>query len=728
VTFDVIDAARTEESKDLARQQVPNHYVLNTALIARITGALRTLYNSAQIESFEAYRAELLTSSQDGEGPEARHWELDEPAYAALHELAGEDGQARFAFWIERLDQALRRARLVRGGDENERNPPSLSNHAILIGALPNPSDEEQEGGAMIQIDKITLNYFSESNLARVNDMARRLADDEGFFPPALRPILKQILVDTLALEPLFKFDLKLTADRMEAEAAARRALLKYTYAKTELAPAEEPADLSGLYRLSAAHIERLKNEHERHTELLTWPIKDTPDEDKPLAMSLRQAVHRQNIGLGALLALIVLGMMAYCAMFQPRVVENPVRALSIAVLFLAMMAASRALYLTGVAVRYPMVLVAPVVMTAAILTIVYSQRFAIGMGAALALIVVLNVRGDLGLLVMLCTSMAVVVYQFREIRNRGELFSTGLLNGVAAFTAGAVVSVVAGYSVRAATESGVVAAIAAVLAIAIFFLILAPIERIFKIATNWTLLELLDTSRPLLTRLAQEAPGTYNHSLWLGALAEDACEVIGANGLLAKVGAMYHDIGKIHKAEYFVENQQSKISRHDKLAPTMSLLVIVGHVKDGVEMAKEYGLPPAIIRFIQEHHGTTVVRYFHHAATEQQKGSWAGRQIPEAEFRYPGPKPQSKETAVLMLCDGVEGAVRALPEPTPGRIENVVHGVLMDRLQDGQFDECDITLKELHKVEESLVKNLCRFYHGRVPYPKAEAQTGTHA
>jgi cyclic-di-AMP phosphodiesterase PgpH len=159
-----------------------------------------------------------------------------------------------------------------------------------------------------------------------------------------------------------------------------------------------------------------------------------------------------------------------------------------------------------------------------------------------------------------------------------------------------------------------------------------------------------------------------------------------------------------------------------------MSLLIILGHVKDGIEMAREYGLPTVLIPFIAEHHGTTVIRYFYHVATEQA-GKLKGkhdRDAEESEFRYPGPKPQSKETAILMLCDSVEGAVRAMPEPTPNRIESVVHEVLMDRLQDGQFDDCDITLKELNRVEASLIKSLSRFYHGRVAYPKPEPKRET--
>ena len=163
------------------------------------------------------------------------------------------------------------------------------------------------------------------------------------------------------------------------------------------------------------------------------------------------------------------------------------------------------------------------------------------------------------------------------------------------------------------------------------------------------------------MQRLAREAPGTYSHSLRVGDLAEGACSAIGADGLLAQVGALYHDIGKIHKASYFAENQEASINRHDNLAPTMSLLIITGHVKDGVEMAKEYKLPRALHSFIEEHHGTRVVRYFHHIASEKQPRIASGkhdREVPESVFRYPGPKPRSKETAILMLCDGTEGAV----------------------------------------------------------------------
>ena len=226
------------------------------------------------------------------------------------------------------------------------------------------------------------------------------------------------------------------------------------------------------------------------------------------------------------------------------------------------------------------------------------------------------------------------------------------------------------------------------------------------------------------------EAPGTYSHSLLIGSIAEAGAEAIGRNGLLCRVGAYYHDIGKINKPGYFVENELGSMSRHTELSPAMSQLVIIGHVKDGVEMAKEYGLPAVLRQFIETHHGTTLVEYFYNEAKrrheeEQAQGPGNGkkpaRPTPpsESEFRYAGPKPRTKEAAIVMLADGVEGAVRSLSELTPTRIETVVHNMAMKRLQDGQFDECDLTLRELSQIEASMTKTLAAHYHGRIAYPK---------
>jgi putative nucleotidyltransferase with HDIG domain len=288
----------------------------------------------------------------------------------------------------------------------------------------------------------------------------------------------------------------------------------------------------------------------------------------------------------------------------------------------------------------------------------------------------------------------------------------------LAAIAGGLVMEQQLSFVLQHALLSGVVT-FAAAGAIA---LLLPFIERIFNTVTSLSLLEWRDPTKPLLQLLAREAPGTYSHSLVLGTLADAACEKIGADGLLTQVGALYHDIGKIHRPSYFTENQEGRISRHENLSPTMSLLIILGHVKDGLELARQYKLPRLLHQFIAEHHGTTVVRYFHRMASEKQPHIASGRhdrEVAEADFRYSGPRPHSKESAVLMLCDGVEGAVRSLGEPTVGRIESTVQQIVADRLNDGQFDECDITLREIRLVEDSLIKSLCSIYHGRVAYPK---------
>ncbi|HUT44632.1 MAG TPA: HDIG domain-containing protein, partial [Sedimentisphaerales bacterium] len=218
-------------------------------------------------------------------------------------------------------------------------------------------------------------------------------------------------------------------------------------------------------------------------------------------------------------------------------------------------------------------------------------------------------------------------------------------------------------------------------------------------------------------------APGTFSHSLLIGSIAEAAAEAIGRNGLLCRVGAYYHDIGKINKAGYFIENELGSASRHKELSPTMSHLIIVGHVKDGIEMAKEYGLPSVLRQFIETHHGTTLIEHFYNEAKKQKTKNAKGKttEAPsESEFRYPGPKPRIKEAAIVMLADTVESAVRSLPEVTPTKIDAVVHNMAMKRLQDGQFDECDMSLRELSQIEASISKTLAAHYHGRIAYPKS--------
>lgn len=244
---------------------------------------------------------------------------------------------------------------------------------------------------------------------------------------------------------------------------------------------------------------------------------------------------------------------------------------------------------------------------------------------------------------------------------------------------------------------------------------LLPVFEFLFKVVTNISLLELADFNHPLLKRLVLEAPGTYHHSLMVGNLAEMAAEEVGANSLLARVGSYYHDIGKLEKPEYFSENQDKCLSKHDHLSASMSKLVIMDHVKSGIELAKKNRLNDAIIDFITQHHGTSLVYYFYRRALEETETK---EDVKEEVFRYPGPKPQSKETAIVLLADSVEAACRALDEATAGRISDLVHRIINNKFIDGQLDLCDLTLRDLEKIATVFIHILGAFYHSRVDYP----------
>ncbi|MFA5356058.1 MAG: HDIG domain-containing metalloprotein [Candidatus Omnitrophota bacterium] len=247
---------------------------------------------------------------------------------------------------------------------------------------------------------------------------------------------------------------------------------------------------------------------------------------------------------------------------------------------------------------------------------------------------------------------------------------------------------------------------------------ILPVFEYFFKTVTNISLLEMADFGQPLLQRMMLEAPGTYHHSLVVGNLSEAACQAVGANALLARIGAYYHDIGKLQKPEYFSENQDIKDSKHDALAPTMSKLVIMNHVNDGVELAKKYRLNLRLLDFIQSHHGTSLVYYFYRRALENREED---ENVAEEGFRYEGPKPHTKETAIVLLADSVEAATKSLKEPSHSDIEEVVHKIINNKFIDRQLDECDLTLKDLDKISAVFIRILSGIYHARVTYPEKE-------
>jgi len=254
--------------------------------------------------------------------------------------------------------------------------------------------------------------------------------------------------------------------------------------------------------------------------------------------------------------------------------------------------------------------------------------------------------------------------------------------------------------------------------------LLLPLLEIIFGISTDISLLELSDLEHPLLKRLAIEAPGTYHHSLMVANLTQAAVAAIGGNALRAGIGAYFHDIGKLVKPSFFSENIQYGQNPHDDLSPSMSTLVIISHVKEGVNLALRHKLPQSAVEAIQQHHGSGLVFYFYHKANVQRDEAppdAAAAGVKEENFRYPGPKPQSREIAVLSLADAIEAASRSLEKISPGNLEGLVRDVIDSKLQDGQLDACDLTLGQINTIRRVLIFTLCNMLHARIAYPSDE-------
>lgn len=363
-----------------------------------------------------------------------------------------------------------------------------------------------------------------------------------------------------------------------------------------------------------------------------------------------------------------------------------------------------------------------PLMLFGMTMAIAYQQEIALLLTAAVTLISVRAIGHELPDAIVLMATTAGAILLLGRVRSRSKLLTVGFAAaGVAALTTLGV-GTLEGDPLWLSVKTALLWGFWAIIAGSLMTCLLPSVEKLFGVQTDLSLIDLGDPAKPLLQELIRRAPGTYNHSITVASLAEAAAEAIGARGLLVRVGAYYHDIGKMLKPGYFVENQGQGDNRHRSLVPAMSTLVIIAHVKDGADLARQNKIPEPIIDFIQQHHGTTLVEYFYRQASESKKANPDGSEVDESSFRYPGPKPQTKEAGILMLADAVESASRALVEPTPSRIENLVEEISRKRLLDGQFDECGLTLEEVRKIGDSLVKSLTAVYHGRVKYPDQES------
>ncbi len=354
---------------------------------------------------------------------------------------------------------------------------------------------------------------------------------------------------------------------------------------------------------------------------------------------------------------------------------------------------------------------------SAMLLTIIFDSR--VGFYSTVILCLVTGaIRGnDYSFMAMNLFAAALSVYTVRDIKNRSQIFRSFLF-----ILLGYVVSISAfGMERFAPAESIFIefafAAINALISPVLTYGMLIFFEKIFKITTDLTLLELSNFDRPVLKDLARKAPGTFNHSMTMGTLAEAAAESVGANPLLARVGAYYHDIGKTIYPQNFVENQLDSQNVHENLSPEESVSIIEKHVVEGINLAKDYNLPQEIVDFIPMHHGTMVMSYFY----EKAKKLYGEEKVNVGDYKYPGPKPNTKETAIIMLADGCESAVRSIDEPDPTKVENLITKIVKSRVDDGQLDDSPITFSDISKIKEAFIGILVGQHHRRIRYPKQD-------
>jgi putative nucleotidyltransferase with HDIG domain len=439
-------------------------------------------------------------------------------------------------------------------------------------------------------------------------------------------------------------------------------------------------------------------------------------EEHRAYLHSLARGDHvRRGAALLMIIGLLTGVVVLYVTRFQQALVQSLTMVAGVCLLVLL-------IFTLGLVLSAPPwhAVLVPLTLAAMMLTIAYNAQFALLMSFCLSLASTVTLGVSLEQLLIQMAGLASSILLLRNVRTRTRLVQVGVGAGLAYFAMTVAVGLLSGQTWRFTMSEAVRHLIWGSLAGFVLTGILPLVERCFGVITDVSLLELGDGSHPLLQELIRRAPGTYTHSMTVATLAETAAEAVGANPLLARVGSYFHDVGKMLKPQYFIENQTGE-NRHDTLEPALSTLVIIGHIKDGLALAKQYRLPRPVVDFIEQHHGTTLVEYFYREAVRlQEENGQTGPELEES-FRYPGPKPQRRETGIVMLADAAESSSRAMKEPAPNSLSKLVHDLLMKRLLDGQFEESGLTLTELHLIEESLSKSLIALCHARIRYPDDE-------
>ncbi|NLX97130.1 MAG: HDIG domain-containing protein [Rhodopirellula sp.] len=679
VAFEIVDPAATATARNRARWEARYVYALDSEPLVRLRGALRN-------KALEVMRAET-------------YGELDPSVWSEFQPASPQDVAAPSP---QEAQERFRKFRDSLVGDQN------LAEFEKSVAAALAPFEERglleklpQEAweGDQDEIDVYPIKHSGERKTVKVSDVLIGKAT-------AIHESLRSRLGSADVADPVFEWirprlPKTLTLDEAETEKARNAAAADVRPVVVAYESGQKVAESKS--PLLAEQVQVLRREYEA-------------------AMAQRGLAER--IFRAVSVVAIILGLFAFCTPYlltQERRLLVSMQRLSV---MLALIVATVAVSVV-LAQRPPVnaghLEIIPMLLFGQTVAIAYRQQLAMLLAAIVAVIVVLGTgAGLLGFLLLFGVSAASIL-QLGRIRSRKKLLYVGIWSSGAAALLTVVVGVLENQPVDLALLIGATSnALWTIAAGSLMTTLLPFVENLFGVLTDISLLELGDVAHPLLQELIRRAPSTYNHSITVGTIAEAAAESIGARGLLVRVGAYFHDIGKMLKPGYFIENQSPDENRHDSLVPAMSTLVIIAHIKDGGDLARQHNLPEPIIDFIEQHHGTTLVEFFYGRANQQQREADPNAaEVDENSYRYPGPRPQTKEAGVLMLADSVESASRSLVDPAPARIESLVREVAERKLDDGQFDESGLTLRELRTIENSIIKSLIAIYHGRVKYPE---------
>lgn len=613
------------------------------------------------------------------------------PMYSSIVDAAetSRESVARFFDKARDVRSAAGGQPLTRRMELLWRTAPELPRAAVLTAlTLPEPQLDQAESAAMLLVERVMQQPIRSDGLEDSRLAARRTAQSE-VQPASAKQLVGEIVASSLTINQFY--------NKIETEEAQRREREKILPQYVTIRQGD----------LVVRAGDRLTLDHQKRLSELGL---------------LQEQVNLVNVlSLSLLAAGLVLLFSLYVHEFHVRLLRSLPNLVLCAVVVCGCLLIYR-IGTSGLGVRFSseqisFIGAASSALGAMLLASLLCPQVAVYSGISLAILTTVQSGGELETTLLAIVSVLVGVQLVSDIRNRAQLLrAAGVLS---------VVMLVTTLVVRGALGAGappdlwqtVIWSVAAgVPAVLLFWLLGAWLERPFRITTHLTLLELSDPRHPLLQRLQLEAPGTYHHSLMVSNLAERAAEAIGADPLFCRVASLYHDVGKVIRPQFFVENQILE-NRHNEISPSLSSLIIINHVRDGVKLAEEHRLPPPIIDVIREHHGTCLIKYFYHRAVSVGEAASAL----EYQFRYEGPRPHTKESGVIMLADSAEAAARTLEKPTPGRIRDLLDYIVRDRLADGQLDDCELTFKDLERIVTSMTRALTSALHARVDYPKGE-------